>query len=450
MTGGCDFDIAVVGAGPAGAAVAMGLMRLGYAVTVIGVPRTFAACEGISERALHGLADAGLGLALAGVPAASPRNVYWNGEQRPGVNTEYLVQRHELDRALRAELQRTGLSLLGERVNAMKREPDGRIALQLGDRSLRVRLVVDARGRAAPRARGQRLRGPETVSLLQRWTGPRTDAGSCALSLVDGWAWLARCADGQRYTQLTLAADAPNLPKRGALAAFLRQRLDALPVAAAWIEGCVVDGAPIARSSTAILQAPLIERGVIRVGDAAMAVDPLSGNGIFQALSSASVAPAVINTLLRDPDSAVLAQRFYGERVAHIFTRFARIGRDFHRTETRWSQQPFWSVRCQWPDDEPAHDSIERRLLGLALRPVVDNGFIREREVVLSSDQPLGVWRVAGLEVAPLLHGLPQDGGQRDAELLRRITALASNDSSLAQALKAWFSQYLHPAAVAG
>jgi len=40
-------------------------------------------------------------------------------------------------------------------------------------------------------------------------------------------------------------------------------------------------------------------------------VDPLSGNGIFQSLSSALVAPAVINTLLRQPDSADLARRFY-------------------------------------------------------------------------------------------------------------------------------------------
>ena len=145
-----------------------------------------------------------------------------------------------------------------------------------------------------------------------------------------------------------------------------------------------------------------------------MAVDPLSGNGIFQALSSASVAPAVVNTLLRDPDGAALAERFYGERVAHIFTRFARIGRDFHRDEACWAQQPFWNACRQWPDDEPAHDSGTRRLLGVALRPVVDNGFIRERDVVLSSDQPLGVWRVAGVEVAPLLHGLPADGGGAD------------------------------------
>jgi ATP-binding cassette subfamily B protein len=59
------------------------------------------------------------------------------------------------------------------------------------------------------------------------------------------------------------------------------------------------------------------------------AVDPLSGNGIFQALSSAFLAPAVVNTLLRAPGQAALAKRFYQERLDHLFLRFARIGRDF-------------------------------------------------------------------------------------------------------------------------
>ena len=81
----------------------------------------------------------------------------------------------------------------------------------------------------------------------------------------------------------------------------------------------------------------------------------------------------------------------------------------------------------------------------MALRPVVDNGFIRERDVVLSSDQPLGVWRVAGVEVAPLLHGLPANEVQRERILAGRIAAIAGSNGALAQALKAWFAQYLPP-----
>ena len=153
MAGISPIDIAVVGAGPAGAAVALALTHLGHAVTVIAVPRAFAACEGVSERVLRGLADAGLGAALADVPAATPRSVCWNGEQR-AANTEHLLSRRELDRALLVELRRSGLRVQAERVNALRRESDGRVALHLGERSLRARLVIDARGRAAARGGG--------------------------------------------------------------------------------------------------------------------------------------------------------------------------------------------------------------------------------------------------------------------------------------------------------
>jgi hypothetical protein len=172
-----------------------------------------------------------------------------------------------------------------------------------------------------------------------------------------------------------------------------------------------------------------------------MAVDPLSGNGIFQALSSAAVAPAVINTLLREPDGAELALRFYAQRVRHIFERFARIGRDFHRSETRWSDAPFWRDRAGWPDDEPAHGAASGHFNGLAPRAVVENGFIREREVALVSDQPLGVWRVAGMELAPLLRELPPPGSARDAVLAQRLSA-AIADPARAAAVLAWLRSY--------
>ncbi|WP_286775909.1 FAD-dependent oxidoreductase, partial [Pseudomonas sp. UBA800] len=53
--------ILVLGAGPAGAATAIGLRRLGYPVTVVSDWRRFAAVEGVSQRVLEGLRHAGLG-----------------------------------------------------------------------------------------------------------------------------------------------------------------------------------------------------------------------------------------------------------------------------------------------------------------------------------------------------------------------------------------------------
>jgi hypothetical protein len=161
-----------------------------------------------------------------------------------------------------------------------------------------------------------------------------------------------------------------------------------------------------ARSSTAILSPQVCGERWIRVGDAAMAVDPLSGNGIFQSLSSALQAPTVINTLLRKPERAALAQRFHHQRVEQLFLRFARIGRDFYADEQRWLEQPFWQARRCWPDAEVAHAEADFSSLRIERAPVLREGFVDEAEVVITADQPLGIWHVQGVELAPLVRRL--------------------------------------------
>lgn len=432
-------DVLVAGAGPAGAATALGLARMGYSVCVVGTARPFEACEGISRRVIEGLRHAGFRQALETIPAPAMREVDWNGERR-AQNTEHLLWRPGFDAALLDDLKDAGVRFRAERIAAVVQDR-AQPVLRLADGSfLRARVVVEARGRAAPQGRAAGLRGPATLAVLQRALGPAGEAGSAVFSCDDGWVWLARLPSGQRYVQICVAAGMPGLPKRPGLAAWARARIAALPQARAWLDGCEFDGPPVARASTALLNARPWAPGVLRVGDAAMAVDPLSGNGVFQSLSSATAAPAVINTLLQNPDNSALALGFHAARLRETFLRFARIGRDFHAAETRWPEAPFWRERTQWPDAAPAHVALPR-IEGLALRPVIEQGLIREREVVLTNEQPLGVWRVEGAEIAPLLRGLPAEADAHAAMLRARIAATALTPSQQRQ-LSAWFARH--------
>jgi hypothetical protein len=189
-----------------------------------------------------------------------------------------------------------------------------------------------------------------------------------------------------------------------------------------------------------VLNEALVADDWIRVGDAAMAVDPLSGNGIFQALSSALQAPAVVTTLRHDPSRRALAQRFHHQRVEHLFYRFARIGRDFYAQETRWPQAPFWAARRGWPDTEPLHLEVTPATVSLARRPVVCDGRIAEADVVVTPDQPLGVWRVDGILVAPVLDALrSHGGGGPDAESAQALLMSRFGlEQSRARALLDW------------
>ncbi len=403
-------DVLVLGAGPAGCAAALGLARLGYAVCVAGDWRRFDAIEGISARALQGLRQAGLvhSATTAGHPA--PRVVCWNGGERAS-NQELLLERRRLDAALREDLAQAEVPMLPASIRSWLAHASGHV-VQL-DRSgephtLHAGFVIEARGRLAP-TQAQGRRGPQTVSLLHAWQGPPVVKDHVGIeSMEQGWAWMACLADGRRYWQYTLAPGHTELPSRHHIAHLtqpLRQSTLALQVL-----GHAPEPAQIvltARPSTAMLNADTGGANWLRVGDAAMAVDPLSGNGIFQSLSSALQAPAVAHTLMQRPGDAALALQFHAQRIEHLFLRFARTGRDFYALEQRWPEHAFWRERSVWPDLEPLHAPPGAQL-SLASRPVLDGHYIRQAQVVVSADQPLGMWRVADVDLAPLVNGLQQ------------------------------------------
>ncbi|BCX69590.1 flavin-dependent monooxygenase QhpG [Pseudomonas izuensis] len=397
--------IVVLGAGPSGAAVALGLRRLGYAVTLVSEWRRFAALEGVSLRVLEALRGAGLHQALADAALPSQRQVNWNGREH-AQNVEFLLDRPTFDRGLREDLRGAGVELIEGRVLSVEACATGhRIEID-GRQTLGADFLVEARGRQAPTL-GKGLRGPETVSLLNRWQSTPGATASAVESLEDGWAWMARRADGQCYWQWTVDVVSAGLPGKAQLLDYCHRRRQDSAVALAFFAGePEVDVQLHARSSTAILSPQVCGDNWIRVGDAAMAVDPLSGNGIFQSLSSALQAPTVINTLLRKPERAALARRFHQQRVEQLFLRFARIGRDFYADEQRWLDRPFWQARRQWPDAEVAHAEADFNALRIERAPVLRDGFVDEAEVVITADQPLGIWHVQGVELAPLLRRL--------------------------------------------
>jgi flavin-dependent dehydrogenase len=390
------MKICVLGCGPAGAVTALGLHELGHDVLLAGVLRPYPVTEGISARVCRALADKRLQRTLSQVGSPVPRHALWNGESR-AANTEHLVYRPDFDRALMADLGERGVAWRQAKIRGRRADGSGwLIDLETtdGTECLEADYIVEARGRSAGYPGRERLRGPETVSVGMNWN---SDAGSpftAVASLQKGWLWLARHEDGRLFSQYTTHSKCEDLSPRQAIPALLDRLLEENSVTGVSVKQRRPAGEPMARSSTAILPEASAEFSMLRVGDAAMAVDPLSGNGIFQSLSSALAAPAVINTVLRRPDDAGMALNFYRERLEHLFFRFARIGRDFYALEKRWAGAAFWEARAKWPDQEPAHTDSDR-VLGRARRPVIHHGFIEQRTVIVTEGQPLGAAHVA-------------------------------------------------------
>jgi hypothetical protein len=73
---------------------------------------------------------------------------------------------------------------------------------------------------------------------------------------------------------------------------------------------------------------------------------------------------------------------------------------------------------------------------------VVDKDQIAEREVVVTSDQPLGVWHIDGIELAPVARALRSLPLKTTTELYEYLPSLVSADKRQLPLLIAWLMKY--------
>lgn len=397
-------DILIIGGGPAGLITAIGLVKLGYRATVVSVSRPHSVIEGMSERVVGALNYCGCRHALNTLSAPVARQIVWDGVIR-SANVEQLLDREAFDQALLLDAQAQGVETISGRVTSLKFDNNQWHAKAQTEKPQSLELsapyLVDARGRAAPLGKAERSRGPESVTVYQNWETPGVEPFVSVVAVDSGWLWTANNGQGRLYTQFTTDKNTGLLTRKADILATIRDQLAKVEHGGPVVTELKASGSPGARGSTAIMPGRSIDACSIKVGDAAMAGDPLSGNGIFMALSSALIAPAVINTQLKRKNSANLAMEFYQARLDHLFIRFARIGRDFYRQQTRWQNSNFWKPRSVWPDSSPAH-AVDNQLVDVANRPVVNNGWIETRQVLITTDNPLGIWKVDGKDIADL------------------------------------------------
>ncbi|GAA0568909.1 FAD-dependent oxidoreductase [Halomonas salifodinae] len=407
-------EVLIAGGGPAGAALAMLLHRAGRRVTLVGRIRDYRAIEGISRRSLQALAGLGLRRATACAVGPLPRRVTWGGEAR-APNAEWLLPRPAFDAALLADLREAGIPVIEARITALASDGD-RARLTLADgRVLSAPWGVEARGRAAARRQFRDAAPWSTPAWILRGAATEPTPASAALSLPGGgWAWWSRL-EGQQYLQLALPE-----------ATLRRARRDPDAWLAAQPELAPLWGRAGIRHHyrrPSLLGRTRVREGRLwRLGDAAMAIDPLSGQGIFNALSSAHGLAPVLNGLLEGRPIAPL-ERFHQRRQDAQYWRFARAGRDFYRqaaypASITTDPAPYWAARCHWPDHQALHLPEPWARVRVARGLAIVGTRLAERELAVTPDQPLGIQAVAGVPLAPLVSAMQAEDHEAAQALL--------------------------------
>ncbi|HEU5442994.1 MAG TPA: FAD-dependent monooxygenase, partial [Steroidobacteraceae bacterium] len=327
-------DIAILGAGPAAVATGSALRRLGHDCLLIGTSRN-AALEGMSERTVSLLQQSGLTAAAATLRGPSERAGTWAGEALPG-GSECVVDRTELDAALLIDAASKGVTVRTERVLAHERHGSlWRVRTERGEMLCRV--LVDARGRRAQRPGA---RGPELIAVCQRFQyGHAGQSFTRIEAAPQGWCWLA-VSRGMGWLQVTSSRKEASL--RLGLDRHIGRFIATVPGLAAALADAAPLGTPLARAATATLSADPRMAGMLRVGDAALALDPLSGQGVYEALRGAHITAAAAHTFLATGQWEPIEQ-FLAERMSELWQRRNATAALHYLRQAQSTPSVFWS-----------------------------------------------------------------------------------------------------------
>ncbi len=282
------------------------------------------------------------------------------------------IDRKEFAQDLRNEAVRRGARIF-EITYRARLVPDNRgvmVAMDSGTASFDF--AVDASGRAAawsqPITRVRHLCA-EIFSGLN-------DKHAEGLALVqEGEGWAYRLSAGERATIGVLSSD--------------RRRNVEIPSAFAEALGISANSFRWMGRRVAFPQwsAQPIAGNRLAIGDAALAHDPLSGQGIRFALSSALAARAVIRTILQRPSDRSWAERYYEEFVATERRRHSALLQSLYGPDFDFSSMG-GTIHSSSDNHSPLLRDDELLCFSATVEraPILFYGFIEPGDVIRLSD----------------------------------------------------------------
>lgn len=291
-------EVVVVGGGPAGCATAFAAAELGLPTALVDRPGRVPRWETLNRqgvRTLEALLGEGLAGAVKGVRPLHGRISVWgqNVEEVPAIRDLQgpvcAVERTALDESLVGAVQDAGIRVLSGDATVGRNG----ITVRTRERTHTLQAqAIDATGRPAVVARAARRRHlaiDRLVCLTSSGQSAADEDTFMVESMPGGWAFSVPAADGCRA--VTVACDARvSGPLRDPV-----EWMSALSQHAPHVASTLAVAPPgrpvVASARSARLPSPIGDDW-LAVGDAAMAFDPLSSQGMMTALDAAPLAAA--------------------------------------------------------------------------------------------------------------------------------------------------------------
>jgi flavin-dependent dehydrogenase len=357
-----DTEICILGGGPAGSVIARQLARLGHDVLMVdrGFQEGRLRAESLAPSIVPILDSLQLGAAVeAAVFARESRALLsWEGgsiQEKWFVKGPFiLVERPRLDAIFRRAAAEAGACILHP---ALGRRPQQvfrggwriEIVTANGGINVATRFLVDARGKRR-RGNWSTRDSVRTAALSAIWqtggplTETRIEAGS------DEWFWGSPLPRNQYMATIFLdpkRVGGLSTNRRADIVRFLISRTKLLRT----LECEEMIHPPTVRDASASIATDLIGTNFIRVGEAAVAIDPLASQGIQRAIISAIQGSAAVHTLLSESSDQAL--EFYCGRQQDASLQASQHAARLYALCAATERNSFWQRRAHAAQEGP-------------------------------------------------------------------------------------------------
>ena len=344
----------VAGGGPAGSALALDLSRRGFRIAIVerSAYQDFRVGETLPPAIRKLLAELGVWEQFAASDRLESYGIRSAWETPFARHQDFVfnpygcgwhVDRARFDAMLAAAAAKAGAALLvSARITTVRQDANGDWLLEViqeqNKRMLRGQWLVDATGRKTFLAPKFGCRA-NVVDRLIGAVAVSPHSGEAQWTLIEavenGW-WYSAPLPGAR-TVFAYMTDS-NLWAPSRWEEFLKTAPLTSERASA-----IGAGSPVQVVSAAtMLRQPVAGPNWMIVGDAAFAVDPLSGQGIYKSIESGLRSAAVLARALAGDSSGIIE---YESWTDESFRSYLAVRHQFYGAVDRWPESPFWQRR---------------------------------------------------------------------------------------------------------